>query len=149
MPKKYVVKLATEQRRRCAGLVRSGSAPARTLMHARVLLKADSGPAGPGWTDKAISDALDISTVAVANIRKRLVTEGLAAALSHYRGPNREYKRKLDGHQEAQLIALVCGPPPEGRTRWTLRLLADKLVELEYVDEISYVTVGRTLKKTS
>jgi len=118
-------------------------------MHARVLLKADSGPAGPGWTDKAISDALDISTVAVANIRKRLVTEGLAAALSHYRGPNREYKRKLDGHQEAQLIALVCGPPPEGRTRWTLRLLADKLVELEYVDEISYVTVARTLKKTS
>ena len=149
MHKKYVVQLSPKERKRCMDLARAGVAPARTLMHARVLLKTDSGPAGPGWTDAAISEALDVSTVTVATIRRRCITEGLDAALSHYRGPNREYPRKLDGRQEAHLIALACSKPPEGRTQWSLRLLADKMVELQYVDSLSYMTVARTLKKTS
>jgi len=149
MPKKYVVQLSAQQRERCTDLVQAGAAPARTLTHARVLLKTDSGPASPGWTDAAISEALDVSTVTVATIRRRFVTEGLDAALTHYRGPNREYRRKLDGRQEAHLIALACSKPPEGRTQWSLRLLADKMVELQYVDSLSYMTVARTLKKTS
>lgn len=147
MPKKYVVTLSRQQRDECTQLIRAGTVPARTLMHARVLLKTDSGQHGPGWTDQAISEALDISTTTVANIRKSLVSEGLELALTHYRPAARHYQRKLDGHQEAHLIALACSPPPEGRTRWSLRLLADKMVELSYVDSISYVTVGRTLKK--
>lgn len=148
MRKKYVVQLSSQERKRCKELIRAGTSSARTLMHARVLLKADSGPEGPGWTDQALSEALEVSTVTIATLRKVYVTQGLEAALSPYRGPNREYERKLDGRQEAQLVALSCGPPPEGRTRWTLRLLADKLVELQYVDSVSHVTVGRTLKKT-
>ena len=149
MHKKYVVRLRPKQRKRCMDLVRAGAAPARTLMHARVLLKTDSRPAGPAWTDAAISEALDVSTVTVATIRRRFVTDGLDAALSHYRGPNREYRRKLDGRQEAHLVALACSKPPEGRKQWSLRLLADKMVELQYVDSLSYMTVARTLKKTS
>jgi transposase len=115
-------------------------------MHARVLLKADSGPEGPGWTDAAIAEAVDVSTVTVAKLRQRFATEGLRATLKHYRGPNREYARKLDGRQEAHLLALAHSPPPEGRKRWSLRLLADKMVELEHVDSLSPMTVSRTLK---
>lgn len=149
MRKKYVVELTDEQREHCTQLVRSGSAPARTLMHARVLLKTDSSPGGPHWTDRQIAEAFDISTATVANIRKRFVADGFDEALTHYRDPDRDYQRKLDGRQEAHLIALACSRPPEGRTRWSLRLLADKMVELQYVDSISHVTVGRTLKKTN
>lgn len=94
-----------------------------------------------------LSEAFDISTATVANVRKRFVRDGFDAALSHYRRPNRHYERTLDGRQEAHLIVLACSPPPEGRTRWSLRLLADKMVELQYVDSISHVTIGRTLKK--
>jgi len=147
MRKKHVVQLSPQERERCAVLVRAGAAPARTLMHARVLLKADSGAEGPGCTDAAIAEAVEISTVTVAQIRQRFVTEGLEATLSHYRGPNREYPRKLDGRQEAHLLALAHSAPPEGRTRWSLRLLADKMVALEYVDSLSAMTVSRTLKR--
>jgi len=147
MNKRYVVELSPQQRERCSELVRSGTAPARTLMHARVLLKTDSGPEGPGWTDAAIAEALEISTQTVAQVRQCFVTEGLEAALSHYRGPNREYPHRLDGRQEAHLLALACSAPPEGRQRWSLRLLADKMVQLEYVDSLSPMTVSRTLKK--
>ena len=146
MRKKYIVQLTPEDRQRCTDLVRSGTAPARTLMHARVLLKADSGAEGPGWTDAAIAEAVEVSTVTIAKIRQRFTTEGLEATLSHYRGPNREYPRKLDGRQEAHLLALAHSAPPEGRKRWSLRLLADKMVELEYVDSLSPMTVSRTLK---
>jgi transposase len=117
------------------------------LMHARVLLKADSGSQGPGWTDAAIAQAVEVSAVTVAKIRQRFVTEGLEETLKHYRGPNREYPHKLDGRQEAHLLALAHSAPPEGRTRWSLRLLADKMVELEYVDSLSAMTVCRTLKR--
>jgi hypothetical protein len=147
MYKRYVVELSPEQRARCSELIRSGAAPARTLTHARVLLKTDSGAEGPGWTDAAIAQALEIGTLTVAKIRQRFVTEGLEAALSHYRGPNRQYPHKLDGCQEAHLLALARSAPPEGHQRWSLRLLADKMVQLEYVDRLSPMTVSRTLKR--
>ena len=147
MRKKYVVELSREERERCTDLVRSGAAHARTLMHARVLLKSDRGPDGPGWKDAAIAEAVEVSTVTVAKIRQRFVTEGLEAALSHYRGPNREYPRKLDGRQEGYLLALAHSAPPEGHKQWSLRLLAEKMVALEYVDSLSPMTVSRTLKR--
>ncbi len=149
MVAKRVVKLTRDERGRCVGLVKSGTAHARSILHAQVLLKTDQGPEGPGWTDQAISQAFGVSTVTVAHTRKVMVEEGLEAALSHYRGPNREYRRKLDGHQEAQLIALACSPAPKGHERWTLRLLAGRMVELGYVDRVSHETVHQTLKKTS
>jgi hypothetical protein len=118
-------------------------------MHAQVLLKADARPAGPGWTDAAISQAFGISTVTVGSIRKTMVTADLPAALDHYRLVNREYQPKLDGHGEAHLIALACSAPPEGHLRWSLRLLAGRMVELGYVDHLCHVTVGQVLKKTN
>jgi len=147
MRKKYVVQLSAKDRERCMELVRSGMAPARTVVHARVLLKADAGPDGPGWTDAAIAEAVEVGTVTVGKIRQRFVSEGLEATLNHYRGPNREYRHKLDGRQEAQLLALAHSKPPEGHTQWSLRLLAGKMVELEYVDSLCAMTVSRTLKR--
>ena len=147
MQKRYVVELTHEQRERCRELVRSGVAHARSIQHAQVLLQADAGPEGPGRTDQMISEALGVTTVTVARIRKIMVTEGLEAALSHYRGPNREYRRKLDGHQEAHLLALAQSAPPEGHRRWSLRLLAERMVELEHVDTLSYQTVRSVLKR--
>jgi transposase len=129
-------------------LIVAGTAPARKLTHARVLLKADQCPEGPGWADERIAEAVEVSQPTISRIRKRYVEEGLKAALNR-RAPRREYHRKLDGEQEARLIALACGAPPEGYARWSLRLLADKVAELEIADEVSYQTVGRILKKTS
>jgi transposase len=117
-------------------------------MHARILLKADQRPGAPAWTDDAIADAVEVSQPTVARVRRHFVEEGLEAALNR-RAPRRVYRRKLDGEQEARLIALACGQPPDGQAHWTLRLLADRLVDLEIVAEpISYQTVRRTLKKT-
>jgi transposase len=147
MRKKYVVQLSSEERERCTELVRSGAAPARTVMHARILLKADSGPEGPAWTDAAIAEAVEVSRITVANLRQRYASEGLEATLEHYRGPNREYPHKLDGRQEAHLLALAHSAPPEGRKRWSLRLLADRMVVLEELDRLSPMTVSRTLKR--
>ena len=143
----YVVRLTEEQRARCRELVTAGTARARSIMHAQVLLHADTGPDGPGWKDREISKALGVTTVTVGHVRKVLVTEGLDAALTHYRAPRREYHHKLDGHQEAHLLALAKSPPPEGHLRWSLRLLAGRMVELDYVEALSYNTVGRLLKK--
>jgi transposase len=128
-------------------LIAAGSAPARKLTHARILLKADQSPEGPGWVDEQLAEALETSQPTVSRVRKQYVQEGLQAALNR-RPPNRHYQRKLDGEQEAQLVALACSEPPEGQARWSLRLLADKLVELEVVEEeVSYQTVRRILKK--
>jgi DNA-binding transcriptional ArsR family regulator len=129
-------------------LIAAGTAPARKLTHARILLKADQSPQGPGWVDEKIAEAVETSQPTVSRVRKQYFEEGLEAALDR-RPPNRVYHRKLDGEQEARLLALACGEPPEGQARWSLRLLADKLVELEVVDEVSYQTVRRTLKKTN
>jgi len=148
MKKKYIVTLTVEERQILQEMLSRGKAAARKLMHARILLKADVSTGGPGWNDEAIAEALEIGRATVERVRKEFVEEGLEAALERRR-PRRLYARKLDGDGEAHLIALACQEPPEGRSRWTLRLLADRLVELEYVDQISYQTVRRTLKKTS
>jgi len=146
MLKPYRVHLTDDDRRALQALVTAGTAPARKLTHARVLLKSDAGPSGPAWIDTRIAEALEISTRSVARVRKRCVVEGLGAALAH-RPPARHRPRRLDGSQEAHLVALVCGEPPQGRARWTLRLLADRLVALEIAESVSYQTVRRTLKK--
>ena len=145
MRKRYFVRLASEETGYLHGLVSAGREKARKLTHARILLKANEG-----WTDRSIQRALDVSLPTVARVRRRFAQEGLQAALNR-RPPNREYRRKLDGNGEAHLIALACSPPPEGRSRWTLRLLSDKLVTLEQVElgSISYQTVRRVLKKTN
>ena len=148
MHKRYRVKLLDEERAYLESLLSAGKAAARTLTHARILLKADEGAAGPGWTDEDIAEALEVNRSTVERVRQRCVEEGFDAALRPR--PSRQNRlRKLDGAQEAQLVALACSPPPNGRNRWTLHLLADKLVELEVVDSISYESVRRTLKKTS
>ena len=148
MKKKYPVVLTDAEREHLHRLVAAGTAPARKLTHARFLLKADQGPDGPAWVDEAIAEAVEVSQPTVARVRKQFVEEGLEASLNR-RPPRREYRRKLDGEQEARLVALACSAPPPGLARWSLRLLADKLVELEVVEGISYQTVGRLLKKTS
>ncbi len=148
MPKKYVVTLSEEERAHLHTLVGSGTAPARSLTHARILLKANQGEAGPGWTDESIAGALEVHSATVARVRQQYVTAGLAAAL-HRKAPDRLYQRKLDGEQEAHLIALACSAPPEGRQRWTLQLLAERLVALELVDTVSHETVRQTLKQTT
>ena len=148
MNKKYVVRLDAAERATLSELIAVGKAAARTLAHARILLKADVGPGGPGWTDEAIAAALDVHRATVERVRERLVTEGLGAALRPRR-PTGPRRRKLDGAGEAHLVALACSEPPVGRARWTLRLLAGELVELEVVDTIAPETVRQTLKKTS
>ena len=149
MKKKYPVILTEAERDQLKSLIAAGTAPARKLTHARILLKADQSCEGPGWVDEKVADAVEVSQPTVSRVRKRYFEEGLGAALNR-RPPNREYHRKLDGEQEARLLALACSEPPEGQARWSLRLLADKLVELEIVEEeVSYQTIGRILKKTS
>jgi transposase len=145
LKEKFVVRLTGPQRQQVERMVRSGRHPARALVHARILLKADAN--GPGWSDDRIAEAVECSAGTVARVRKRLAAGGLEAALHRKRPTGRQY-RKLDGAQEARLVALACGTPPEGHARWTLKLLADRLVELEVVEAISDETVRRTLKKT-
>lgn len=148
MKKKYIVTLTQEERRMLQEMLSRGKAAARKLMHARILLKADVAAGGPGWNDEAIVEALEVGRATVERVRKQFVEEGLEAALER-RKPRRQYRRKLDGDGEAHLVALACQKPPEGRSRWTLQLLANRMVELQYVEEISYQTVRRTLKKTN
>jgi len=146
MAKKYVVRLSEAERAELEGLVKTGRAAARKRWHAQILLKADEGEHGPAWTDAAIMTALDVSGRTVERVRQCLVEAGLATALNGR--PQQRYKSpKLDGEQEAYLIAVACSAPPAGRNRWTLRLLADRMVELEYVDTVSYETVRQVLKK--
>jgi transposase-like protein len=144
----YRVGLSEEERAQLRGLVGSGVAPARMLTRARILLKANHGDGGPGWSDAAIAGALDINVSTVFRVRRQFVQEGLAATLERRR-PDRVYARCLDGAQEAHLIALACSAPPDGQAQWSLRLLADELVRREVVDAISYETVRQTLKKTN
>jgi hypothetical protein len=145
--KKYVVELTKAERERLGKLVSSGTAPARMLNRARVLLKADAH--GPDrWTDERIAEALDTSVATVGRVRKRFFRQGLDAALERS-VPDRVYERSLDGRAEAQLIALACSEAPEGRDRWSMRLLADKAVELGIVESVSHETVRKALKKTS
>lgn len=144
--KRYCVTLTETERSQLHDLIAAGVAPARQLLHARILLKADQGPGGPAWTDARIAEAVEVSQPTVYRVRRQYVDAGREAALTR-RPPTRVYQQKLDGVQEAHLIALACSPPPAGQVRWSLRLLADKLVALEVVDAVSYRTVGRVLKK--
>ena len=146
--KRHTVRLPEEERARLHTLIGQGVAPARALTHARILLKANQGEAGPGWTDAAIGAALEVNPATVARVRMKYVAAGLDAAV-YRKAPERQYPRRLDGEQEAYLTALACSAPPEGRKRWTLRLLADRLVELELVESVSYETVRQALKQTA
>ena len=143
----YRVVLTEAQRADLRGLVGSGVASARTLTRGRILLKANHGEGGPGWSDAAIAGALDVHPSTVSRVRRQFVTEGLTATLARKR-PERIYERRLDGRQEAHLIALACATPPDGHAQWSLRLLADEVMRLEVVDTISHETVRQTLKKT-
>ena len=145
MAKKYVVRLTGDEREMLLRMENAGKGAARKLMHARVLLKADAD--GPGWPDARIAEALDVGVRTVESMRERFVEEGLDAALNRKKHPPRP--RKLDGDTEARLVALACSEAPDGRKRWTLRLLADRLVTLDVVDSISHETVRQALKKTS
>ena len=142
---KFIVLLTGAQRQELEKLAATGKRSAATITRARILLKADADAGG--WPDDRIAQALDTSAATVARTRKKFVQQGLEAAVQRKRPTGRQY-RKLDGAQEAQLAALACSPPPPGETRWTMKLLADKLVELEVVGSIDPATVCRVLKKT-
>jgi hypothetical protein len=148
MNKKFIVRLSVEERGQLEAIVAKGkAAAARKLTRARILLKADCSLLGPAGCDERISDALDLGAIAVHRVRRSFVEGGLEGVL--VRRPVPRLPRLLDGEQEAHLIALACGSPPAGRCRWTLRLLADKLVELGHIGTVSHETIRRTLKKTS
>ena len=142
--KKYSVKLTTEQRQELSRMISTGKAAARELMHARILLKADQGPEGPAWSDSRIQEALEVSASTVQRVRKYCAQHGVQEAILP-RPMQGVRRRRLDGTQEAYLIALVCGPTPDGSARWTLRGLAHHLIELGYVETISHETVRQVL----
>jgi transposase len=147
MPKKYVLKLTGDERGELERVVKRGKAAAWKVQRAQALLKCDQGPAGPAWTDEQIAEAFDCTPRSLESWRKQAVERGPLALLE--RKPRVRATHKLDGDQEAQLVKLACSQPPQGRARWTLRLLADRLVELEIVDSICHETVRRAMKKTS
>jgi hypothetical protein len=147
MKKLFVVRLTETERAELNALVRKGKASALAIARARILLKADQGNDGEAQTDAQVAEALSVATKTVFNVRRRWVEEGLEAALRRKKQDCPSRSRKLDGRAEAKLVATCCGPAPQGRARWTLRMLADKLIELEVVDAISPETVRGTLKK--
>lgn len=147
MGKRFRVTLEKEERQSLDQLLSKGKADVRRLKHAQILLMADESKGGLRWSVSRIAEAVGCGTATVERVRRRFVEEGLEMALSPYRSPRREYRPKLDGEQEARLITLACSQPPEGRARWTLRLLADAMVELDLVESLSHETVRQTLKK--
>ncbi len=148
MAKKYIVRLSEDERTELKNLVRIGKVAAHKRLHAEILLKADVSDLGDQWQDQAISNAFGISTRTVERVRKRLVKEGLEAALNRAKS-NRVKSRVIDGENEAHLIALACSDAPDGRSRWTLRLLGQQMVKLGYVESVSHETIRQTLKKTN
>jgi transposase len=147
--KKYIVRLSPEEIASLKKLLTSGRGTGRLFTRVRILLKADQSDEGPAWPDEKISEAFDVTVQTIEKIRKQLVEEGFDAVLSRHPYTQKVSRKKIDGDVEAHLIALCCSEPPKGRVRWTLRLLADKVVELGYVDRISYEAVRQTLKKTN
>ena len=146
MPKRYVVTLSTDERKELEALTTSGKSSRNKVVKAFILLKADEGKQGESWTDLQIADAYNISVSTVEQTRERFVEGGLEGALTH-RPTRRVYRRKIEGEEEAHLIALACSDPPEGRAEWTMQLLADKMVELNYVESVSDETVRQVLKQ--
>jgi hypothetical protein len=146
MYQKYFVILTSEERQDLEKLISSGSAPARKITRARILLKSDCSESGPNWTYEAICNAFDVNSMTVTNVRKAFVEGGVEKVLNRKK-PEREYQHSLDGNAEAHLIALACGAVPDGYERWSLRLLQDRFVKLEIVTSVSHETIRTTLKK--
>lgn len=146
--KKYIVKLTEAEREYLQTLVNKGKSPAKRLLKARILLKADASEQGEGWSDGRIIEALDTNMSMVTRVRQQFVEEGLEAVLSRKQRESPARTPIFDGEKQARLTALACSTPPEGRARWTLRLLEDKVVELGIVEHASDSTIGRVLKKT-
>ena len=149
MAKRYVVRLSDEERKQLRDLLGKKVLAAKKRMRGQVLLKADASEEGPAWIDSRITEAFEISVATVGKIRKRYVLEGLEAAIERKKQCRPSRQPLLDGQKEARLVALCCGTVPAGHGRWTLSLLADKLVELQIVESISRETVRQTLKKTN
>jgi len=144
----YVVELSSDERAQLEGLISKGKSSAKAILKARILLKADQGPLGPSWTDDRIVEALDSNPSMVTRVPRQLVEEGLEAVLSRKNRATPPITPIFDGEAQARLIALACSEPPAGHARWSIRLLADKVVELEIVEAAHFNTVGRALKKT-
>ncbi len=147
MEKRWVVELSEEERERLKQLIHKGNVIGYKIRHAHMLLKADEGAEGPAWSDKQIADAYHTSVSTVRNLRKRLVEKGFEAALEREKQAKR--KSKWDGEMEAKLIAIACSKPPEGYSRWSVRLLAHHVVELEIIESISHTAVHQIMKKTN
>lgn len=145
---KYIVKLTGEERKKLKDIINKGRAARAKVLNGRILLKVDEGRGGQKWSDEDTSKALDVSTRTIERLRKRFVTEGYEASLNR-KPPSRTKTIKIDGEVEAHIIALACSKPPEGYAKWTLKLLANHMVQLEYIDNISTEGVRRTLKKTN
>lgn len=149
MNKRHLVKLSKDERKELSELVKKEKAAAKLRTHSQVLLLVDCGKQGPAWKDEAVAEACQVSVRTVENIRKRLVLEGLQSALHRKKQVRPSRLKILDGEREAKVIAVCCGAVPSGHARWTLRLLAKRVVELDIVEAVSHETVRRCLKKTS
>lgn len=147
--KKFIVELDATERARLNALISKGKAPAKTILKARILLKADQGESGPGWLDAEIVEALDTNPTMVSRVREKLVTEGLDAVLARKKRETPPTPAIFDGEAQAKLTALACSQPPQGHARWTIRLLAEHVVERKIVPAAHFNTVGRALKKTN
>jgi transposase len=145
--KKHTIELTKEQREALEHLIKKGNAPARKILHAQVMLKIESGEEGPNWSDQQVKEVFGVGGATIWRIRRRFLEHGLEDALNRRLQPERPEKQKIDGEQEAHLIAITCSPAPEGYKRWSMRLLSDTLVELGYFEEISHKTVWVALKK--
>ena len=148
MKQKYIIKLTDTERSQLKEMISSGEASARQIRRAYILLKSDGSDNGPSWNYQAICDAFDVSSLTVYNVRKNYIEGGLKRAILRKK-PDRVYERRLDGEGEARLVALACSEPPDGYESWSLRLLQDRLIRLEVVENISHETIRQTLKKTS
>ena len=146
--KKFVVRLGAQERARLIELISKGKAAAKTILKARILLKTDQSEAGEGWSDEAICAALDTNVSMVAGVRAKLVEEGLDAVLTRKKRKTPPIQPIFDGEKQAQLMALACSQPPEGHAHWTIRLLAEHVVERKIVPAAHFNTVNRALKKT-
>lgn len=146
--KRYIVDLTHEEREQLLAFISKGKASARALLKARILLKADTGAQGEGWTDSGIAEALETNTTMIERVRTKFVTEGLEAVLARKKRQTPPIEPIFDGEAQAHLIALACSEPPEGYARWSIRLLAEKVVERKIVEKAHFNTVGRALKKT-
>ena len=146
MKLKYALALTDEERQHLDKLISSGTAPARMITRARILLKSDQSEQGPHWTYEKIAEAFDVSEMLIRDVRRRYANGGLEAALQRKK-PDREYQYRLDGEAEAHLMAMACSDPPDGADKWTLRLLQKEMVKRQYVETVSYETIRVTLKK--